>query len=291
MWNDIAAAISEAVGARFEPATVSEIGGGCINRAARLADDRRSYFVKINDRASLPMFEAERDGLDEIGAPAVLRVPRPVTSGVAGGMAYLVLEFIPMSRVSGEGWVLLGERLAALHRTSASAFGWHRDNTIGSTPQVNDWTADWLAFWRTNRLGFQLDLAVENGLNDSTIRAGRRLMERLEGLFVGYEPLPSLLHGDLWGGNVAACDGGEPVLFDPAVYYGDREADIAMSELFGRFDPGFYEAYRNAWPLDSGHAERKTLYNLYHVLNHFNLFGGGYGGQAGAMIDRLLKVL
>lgn len=285
----IALAVSRATGARFRPVSVEPVGGGCINSAMRLTDGRRSYFVKTNAASSIDMFEAERDGLESMAIPDAPRVPAPITVGLADDVAYLVLEYIPMRGLSGEGWSRLGEQLAALHRKTAKSFGWHRDNTIGSTPQVNDWAPEWIDFWRRHRLGFQLALAAHNGLDASVVERGRELLSGLDALFAGYQPQPSLMHGDLWSGNVAADEQGRPVLYDPATYYGDREADIAMSELFGRFDQAFYEAYRAAWPLAPGYSRRRTLYNLYHVLNHYNLFGGGYARQAAVMIDELLS--
>jgi len=287
----IAAAIGAATGIPFRPATVSPVAGGCINRAVRLADAQRSFFVKINDAEAAAMFEAERAGLTELAAAGALRVPAPVASGCAGGAAFLVLEDIPMSRLDAAGWAVLGEQLAALHGQTAAGFGWHRDNTIGTTPQPNGWGRDWLSFWRDRRLGHQLDLARDNGLSRELYRRGQRLRERLDNVLAGHAPRPSLLHGDLWGGNVAADAGGGPVLFDPAVYYGDREADLAMSELFGRFDQRFYDAYQAASPLAPGYPRRRTLYNLYHILNHFNLFGGAYAPQIAAMLDELLATI
>ncbi len=146
-----------------------------------------------------------------------------------------------------------------------------------------------MTFWREHRLGFQLELAVRHGAGSRIADAGSRLQEALPQLLEGHRPAASLLHGDLWSGNYSFTRAGEPVIFDPAVYYGDREADLAMTELFGGFSQRFYEAYREAWPLDAGYSVRKVLYNLYHVLNHFNLFGGGYLSQAQGMIDRLLS--
>lgn len=287
-WKQIAHAIGAATGEPFEVADAEPVGGGCINRAVRLSGKDRSYFVKTNDPSATAMFEAERDGLRALAGPRAVRVPQPVADGTVDGIAFLALEYVPMGRLSGEGWQRLGAQLAALHGETAAEFGWHRNNTIGSTPQVNDPAGDWIDFWREHRLGYQLTLAGRNGLDDSVVALGRRLLERLDELFKDYTPRPSLLHGDLWGGNVAADRQGKPVLFDPAVYYGDRETDIAMSELFGRFDRGFYDAYCGSWPLHPGYEQRRTLYNLYHVLNHFNLFGGGYAGQVRGMIDRLL---
>lgn len=288
-WSRVAAAISRATGTPFELRETRDLGGGCINRAVRLSGDDRQFFVKLNDATAATMLDAEREGLEALRDCGAVRVPAPVTGGLVNGFAFLVLEYVPLSGLSGPGWSSLGERLAAMHRATADRFGWHRDNTIGATPQENEWSDHWIEFWRSHRLGYQLRLAADNGLPREATRSGERLMARLDELFAGYEPVPSLLHGDLWGGNVAADEAGAPVLYDPAVYYGDREADIAMTELFGRFDGRFYEAYHAAWPLDSGYRERKWLYNLYHVLNHFNLFGGGYGARAGALITRLLE--
>jgi len=290
-YRQIAAAISEATGLDFRPGAARPVGGGCINSAVHLVDGERGYFVKTNDPGSVAMFEAERDGLRDMAIPGAPRVPRPVAAGTADGFAYLALEYIELGRLSGSAWSRLGEQLVVLHRQTAREFGWHRDNTIGATPQVNHWTPHWVDFWCKHRLGYQLDLAESRGLSRDAAERGRRLQERLKDLFPGYDPPPSLLHGDLWGGNVAADESGEPVIFDPAVYHGDREADIAMTELFGRFDRRFYDAYQGAWALDPGYAQRRTLYNLYHVLNHFNLFGGGYGSQAAAMIDELLAAV
>jgi protein-ribulosamine 3-kinase len=207
---------------------------------------------------------------------------------VAEGRAWLVLEYLPLgSRGSGAD---LGRRLAAMHRHTAPSYGWTRDNTIGSTPQDNTRMDDWIGFFRERRLRPQYDLAARHGAPCRVMDKGERLMAGLAGLFGGHRPAASLLHGDLWGGN-HGYSAGEPVIFDPAVYYGDREADLAMTELFGGYPADFYAAYREAWPLDPGYALRKTLYNLYHVLNHYNLFGGGYLGQAEHMTERLLAEL
>jgi fructosamine-3-kinase len=182
----------------------------------------------------------------------------------------------------------MGRLLAHLHRTTGPRFGWKRDNTIGSTPQLNAWTDRWVDFLRDQRLGYQLQLAAQQDYGTRLQSKGERLCAGLDAFFSAYQPVPSLLHGDLWGGNAGYLTSGEPVVFDPAVYYGDREADLAMTELFGGFGADFHAAYREAWPLDPGYGTRKTLYNLYHILNHAHLFGGGYVGQAQSMLDRLL---
>ncbi len=286
-WQAIAARIGEMTGEGFAPARPRSLGGGCINAAVKLSEGSRSYFVKTNRVGSLDMFEAEAEGLREMAATGTIRVPRPLCTGIAGGSAYLVMEYLDMGRAGASGAALAGRRLADMHRHTGDRFGWRRDNTIGSTPQRNSPLDDWVAFWRDQRLGFQLRLAAQNGFGGRLQTLGERLMDSFH-VLIDHAPQPSLLHGDLWGGNLGYDAQGDPVIYDPAVYYGDREADIAMTELFGGFSGAFYAAYREAWPLDVGYGTRKTLYNLYHVLNHLNLFGGGYLGQAEGMIKRLL---
>jgi protein-ribulosamine 3-kinase len=288
-WKEIAARISSASGEPFDSTRQRSVGGGSINAAHVLEGTDRSYFVKLNDARLLDMFEAEAAGLEELRAAKAIRVPHALCSGISAGQCYLVLEYIPLGG-RGDGHAL-GEQLAALHRTQSNQFGWTRDNTIGSTPQPNVPDSDWVRFYREHRLGFQYRLARSNGAGGRLLEVGEELMDRLDGFFTDYKPVPSLLHGDLWGGNWSGDRDGNPVIFDPAVYYGDREADIAMTELFGGFPGDFYSAYRQSWPLDPGYATRKTLYNLYHILNHFNLFGGAYLSQAEHMTKSLLGEL
>lgn len=284
-------AIQQAGGAPAPLHRAVAAGGGCINQAYRLIGEDRDYFVKLNQRALLPMFEAEAHGLSEIAATSTVRAPEPVGCGVAGSQSFLVMEYLPLRSGRGATDRLLGQQLAALHRIEQPYFGWIRDNTIGSTPQVNLCGDNWADFWRQHRLGFQLQLAADQGYCGRLQRRGEQLLAGLGALLDGHRPHPSLLHGDLWGGNYASDENGKPVIYDPACYYGDREADLAMTELFGGFSADFYAAYREAYPLDAGYATRKILYNLYHILNHLNLFGGGYAGQAESMMDRLLAEL
>lgn len=291
IYGVIATHIERSVGAKFAVTRHRAIGGGCINRAVLLEGEDERYFVKLNQSDLITMFEAEAEGLQAIQATQTLRVPAPICWGTQHDTAYLVLEYIEMGRASTNSFTQLGTNLAALHQTTATQFGWHLDNTIGSTPQINTYTDEWVEFLREYRLGYQLQLAANNQISNSTLAAGEHLLARLDGFFRTYAPVPSLLHGDLWGGNFSAGDDGMPVVFDPAVYFGDREADLAMTELFGGFDRSFYRSYESVWALDEGYTVRKTLYNLYHVLNHFNLFGGGYGAQAQSMIHRLLAEL
>lgn len=272
-----------------DASTVQAVGGGSINRSYRFSTrGGPRFFLKLNDASMLDMFDAERDGLSELAKAGAVRVPTALASGATGDTAYLLLEYLDLDgRVDGAA-AALGERLAAQHRVTREEFGWQRDNTIGSTPQINTPTASWVDFLRDARLGYQLRLAADNGIAPRIVERGEELLDALPGFFRDYAPVASLLHGDLWGGNWGVTKEGEPVIFDPAVYFGDREADIAMTMLFGGFGSGFIEAYDAAWPLDPGFRRRADLYNLYHLLNHFNLFGGGYQRQVADMLDRLL---
>lgn len=287
-FSSIISEIEKATGKNLNNANVTSIGGGCINSAFRLDNGSVSYFIKVNSPQLASMFEAEAHGLHEMLATNSVRVPEVIGYGVADGHSYLALEYIPLGSLRGNASALMGEQLARMHRAPQPYFGWHMDNTIGSTPQINDKKHDWLSFWRDERLGQQLRFAAGNGFGGRLQSQGEKLLINLDKLLAGHEPQPALLHGDLWGGNAAADDQGNPVIFDPACYYGDREADLAMTELFGGFGGDFFAAYNAEYPVDSDYQTRKTLYNLYHIINHLNLFGGGYLGQAESMIDRLL---
>lgn len=283
---ELAAEIGRATDLPFEVRGSRAVHGGDISEAFTLGDGTRTFFVKTQPGSQLAMFEAEAAGLAALAAANAVRVPQVICHGTAAGRSYLVLEYLPLG-VQGDA-ARLGRQLAQQHRVVATQFGWTGDNWIGATPQPNAWRDDWIAFWRDCRLAYQLRLASEKGLTGALQREGEALLARLDAFFDGYVPSPSLLHGDLWGGNHGYLADGTPVLFDPAVYYGDRECDLAMSELFGGYAPAFYAAYREAWPLETGYAVRRTLYNLYHVLNHANLFGGGYPAQATRMMSQLL---
>lgn len=287
-WRAIAEQIGAATGQAFTVAAARPLGGGDINAAYCLQGAERRYFVKLNRRELADMFAAEFDGLQEISSHGVPRVPTPIAHGETDDQSYLVLEYLELGHRGADAQRRLGAQLAELHRRKQPYFGWRRDNTIGSTPQINTRGDDWPAFWRDKRLGFQLQLAGRQGYGGRLQSDGERLCGVLDRLFAGYTPMPSLLHGDLWAGNSAVDRQGDPVVFDPACYYGDREADLAMTELFGGYGREFYQAYQDAFSLDPGYQVRKTLYNLYHILNHLNLFGGGYRQQAENMIRQLL---
>ncbi len=279
-------AIGIAIGAPLQAPRWTACGGSSLNRTWRLDADGARDFVKVNVAARLPMLAAEADGLAALARAGAVRVPKPIVHSVSGDTAFLVLEWLDFA--GGGRDAALGRALAQLHRITGPHHGWHRDNTIGTTPQCNANAGDWTTFFRDRRIAPQLALAARNGYGGRLQRDGERLLAAIPGLLAGHAPPPSLLHGDLWSGNAARLATGEPVIFDPAVYYGDREADLAMTELFGGFGADFRAAYREAWPIEPGYSLRRTLYNLYHVLNHLNLFGGSYLGQAETMIERLL---
>jgi protein-ribulosamine 3-kinase len=248
-------------------------------------------FVKVAPQGARAAFEAEAAGLRALAAARALRVPRVLACGEAGVRAFLALEWIETAPATPDTERRLGEGLAALHAVTAPRFGWDRDNTIGRTPQRNDWGATWSDFYREHRLRPQLALAIRQGFGALLEECGGRLLEAVPALLDGHRPSASLLHGDLWAGNWLTTLAGEPVVLDAAVYFGDRETDLAMTRLFGGFGAGFYAAYLARAPLPPGAAERVDLYNLYHVLNHANLFGAAYARQARGLIERLLALV
>lgn len=286
MWNQIARHIAEVTEKPFDIEKTRSVSGGCINQGYSVMGHGSIYFVKINDAARGSMFEAEALGLEQMYRTRTIRVPRPVAWGTADRSSYLVMEWLEFGGGNNQSWEKMGENLARLHRVDiGDRFGWERDNTIGSTPQINALTDNWADFFAEYRIGYQLRLADRRGANlpgeDLVLPAVREMLG-------DHKPRPSLVHGDLWSGNAAITNDGEPVILDPATYWGDREVDIAMTELFGGFPAAFYRGYHEIFPLDAGYQQRKTLYNLYHILNHFNLFGGGYASQANRMLQQIL---
>ncbi|MBL8519529.1 MAG: fructosamine kinase family protein [Betaproteobacteria bacterium] len=299
MAQSIARGIAATTGRPFLPNSPVQAATGARWTSQRFDNARTgtpaAAFVKLGGVECAPAFAAEADGLETLrGATNGFRVPAVLARGTDDPHAWLALEWIDLSPLDDTSGGRAGVALAALHRNTGPAhdgFGWPRDNFIGATPQVNTPDKDWVHFFQHRRLLFQLGLAAKNRYPTRMIDRGERLVADLPALFRDYTPVPSLLHGDLWGGNAARDIEGAPVIFDPAVYRGDREADLAMSELFGGFPRTFYTEYRNAWPLDTGYAVRKHLYNLYHLLNHANLFASDYVRQSGDAIERLLAEL
>lgn len=287
-WQTIAQQISQTTGQSFRVQERRSVSGGCINQGYCLVDGEQKYFVKLNQAKQWPMFQAEILGLEAMAATQTIRVPHPICHGSFAGHSYLVLEWLEFGRGSHDSWYRMGQNLAALHQAGGSAqFGWQIDNTIGATPQPNPWTDSWADFFAEHRLGYQLALARRRGGNfpDPAV-----VVPKVKELLGDRQPTPALVHGDLWSGNGAILTTGEPVILDPATYYGDGEVDLAMTELFGGFPAGFYQGYHSISPPEPGYQQRKILYNLYHILNHFNLFGGGYQQQAQQMLKQCLRI-
>lgn len=285
-WRAVADAIATALTGGADPAPARSERGAF--------DDRHCWttaagpvFVKTATVAAAPRFAAEALGLAALAGTGTVRVPRVLGHGIAGETAWLALEWLELEPADARSDAALGTALAALHRHTADRFGFAHDNFIGATPQPNGWLEDGVRFLIERRLGFQLTLARQHGLSTLAAR-GAELLAAVPALLEGHRPAPALLHGDLWAGNRARLRGGTPVLFDPAAHFGDREAELAMTRLFGGFDPAFYRAYHAAYPAAPGAERRAGLHRLYHVLNHANLFGGGYVAEAQSLIDGLI---
>ena len=265
--------------------SLTPVSGGDINAAARIETSDARYFVKWNTTSRPRMFEAEARGLQLLTAVNALRIPRVIA--VIDQPPALVLEWIDTRADKASAAEALGRGLAQQHRSSAPTYGLDHDNFIGSNQQLNTSSPAWIEFYRDQRLGVQRDLAQRHGhLTPDRARRLDRMMSQLDRWIDESAVTPSLLHGELWGGNWLIDAQGQPALIDPAVYYGDREAELAFTELFGGFGARFYAAYNEAWPLDRGYTDRRDLYNLYHLLNHLNLFGEGYGGSVDAILRR-----
>ncbi len=288
-WLSVAAALSDfdiSVDSKIAP---QPVGGGDISAAWRLQTTDGPLFLKTAKASAFDMFDAEACGLKELANANVIRVPdvRAVTNYGEG--ALIALEWLEFGAADAKTSDTFGRQLARLHRRTQQQHGWYRDNYLGLTPQPNSCADNWLDFFREQRLKYQLQLAFGNGYGSALGSASQKLLDNLDMFFVGYEPSASLLHGDLWGGNWSSADG-QAVIYDPAVYFGDRETDIAMTRLFGGFHAEFYAAYDDSWPLHDGHQHRVDLYQLYHVLNHLNLFGGGYLNRAVSLIKNLSSI-
>lgn len=286
MWTQIAQAITQATGKEFAIADTRSVGGGCINQGYKISSNDAEYFVKLNQANQVEMFAAEAVGLEQMYATKTITVPEPICWGTAANSSYIVLQWLDLGGGNSQSWTEMGRQLAAMHREGiAEHFGWSRNNTIGSTPQVNTWMDNWADFFAEQRIGYQLKLAKRRG---GSFPDTDRVVSAVRDKLASRQPEASIVHGDLWSGNAAITTDGAPVILDPATYYGDRETDIAMTELFGGFPSAFYQGYNEGWELDPGYQQRKSIYNLYHVLNHFNLFGGGYGDRAKRIIQQII---
>lgn len=282
------AAIARELGLDEHDLKVSPVGGGDIASAHVLQASDYWVFLKSLPLGRGGVLSAEADGLKALADTGSVRVPRVVGRGIQDDLAWLALEYLDLDRRGPSADAVLGRQLAGLHRNSCATFGWQRNNYIGLTPQHNTPSKDWTEFFLAHRLGFQFDRLTktypEQRWADIKLAVSRAWRSR----HGDHQPPPALVHGDLWHGNAAAIGREQPVVFDPAVYYADRETDLAMTSLFGGFSEHFYNAYQKAWPLSEGHQKRRQFYKLYHLLNHANLFGGAYLQSAGQMCDRIL---
>lgn len=271
---------------------INPVGGGCINLASRYDTDIGSFFVKTNRSIGPSMFEGEALGLSAMYKTGSIRVPRPFKVGsLQTGGSYIIMEFIEFGASRGDQTVL-GRKLAEMHKAGKSrkGFGFDVNNTIGSTPQVNNWSSNWINFYGEHRLGYQLKLALDQYRDSTIYEKGQRLVKNMSPLFENVVIEPCLLHGDLWSGNISSDKNGEPVILDPACYYGHNEAEFGMSWCAG-FGGSFYNSYFEVMPKQPGFEKRRDLYMLYHYLNHYNLFGSGYRSSAMSIIDDYLRML
>lgn len=263
------------------------IGGGCINHAGKISTNAGDFFIKWNDAHRYPgMFEAEARGLGLLRETSAIRVPEVIALETTDQDAYIVLEYLESRNKIPDFFETFGRQLARMHQHSHHEFGLDHSNYIGSLPQSNEWASDWPQFYIDQRLIPQVQRAVD----DHRITA--RHVKQFEGLYRRLPELfptevPALLHGDLWSGNFMADNHGEPCIYDPAVYYGHREIELAFTQLFGGYSPAFYEAYEHHFPLEQGFARRKDIYNLYPLMVHVNLFGGGYVASVESILSAL----
>ncbi|KLV09371.1 fructosamine kinase family protein [Photobacterium ganghwense] len=284
MWQAISHQLSDVLDRPFRIIEKEPVEGGDINECYCIGDGNERFFVKMNDRDQLSLFETEAESLHILNEADCILVPRCIHLGTSKDKSFLILNYLPTKVLNNESGFTLGQKLARLHAWGDQPeYGFDIDNYIGLTPQPNNWRRRWCRFFAEQRIAWQLQLCNEKGISFGNIDT---ITGKVIELLMNHQPKPSLLHGDLWQGNAAVTVNG-PIIFDPASYWGDRECDIALTELFGGFPPTFYEGYQSVWPLDEDYESRKPLYNLYHILNHCNLFGGTYIAQAERMIDEL----
>lgn len=283
MWQELERVIATALGRPFRIDQQQAFGQHAGGTSHSIQGSGLHFFVKLGDLSATDRLCTEGLGLKAIADSRTIGVPRPIAWGNVADVAYVVMEWLEFERPTPESPYWLGEQLAAMHRVTLPQYGWEHNNTIGMSTQLNGWYDDWLQFYRERRLEFQLRLARQQGY--AGVKELPQLLNHLDHFFRGYQPEASLLHGDLWSGNYGYGQQGQPFIFDPALYYGDRETDLAMTELFGGFPAAFYESYDAHYPLDAGYVQRRPLYQLYHLLNHLNIFGTSYAPQ----VERALR--
>lgn len=287
MWQIIEQAITTKTNIPFKIQEKMAISGGDINLSFKLSDDHHNYFIKINNKDHLGHFESEAYALAQIKKIGQVSCPDVISLGTTIDKSFLILKYIPFNIACSTNWSQLGQQLANMHKISSHGqFGWQHDNYIGDTIQPNAWNSNWRTFFAEQRIAWQLQLLSEKSIKIGNIEHISRVCHDA---LLHHKVTPCLVHGDLWKGNLGFC-GEESVIFDPACYYGDREVDIAMTELFGHFPFEFYQGYQEIFPLPESYERRKLIYNFYHILNHANLFGGSYIEQSKAMLSRILSM-
>lgn len=286
MWTQIAQTISETLNYQFNIAQRIQLTSTHHTRLFKISDHQHYFLVKIDDKSAIDKFDSERFALNELIQESLFYVPDSICTGLTQSHAFHVIEWLALSDDSCDNWYDMGVFLAKMHQKHEQAmFGFELDNYLGDTVQPNQWHKKWDCFFSEQRIGWQLQLLAEKGIHICDID---KFVDLTKSMLHHHKVKPSLLHGDLWRGNVSFCNG-KPVLFDPAVYFGDREADIALTELFGKFNHQFYQGYQDQYPLLEGYETRKPLYNLYHLLNHANLFAGNYIEDAKISITKLIQ--
>ena len=284
-YTSLASAFASLFGTSVSITQTDRVSGGDINKAYALTLNTGDHiFMKANAKENASFFTAEAEGLSAIASTGTIDTPRILCTGTDDGeqvgYSFLLLDYIESGKKRADYWETFARELAAMHNADTKAFvsggkfGFLQSNYIGARPQTNTPAENWVSFFREQRLAPQFKAADSNFTsNDRTLIT--KLLDHLEDFLVEPEK-PSLLHGDLWSGNVFCGKNGKALLIDPAAYVGHKEADIAMTELFGGFPQSFYDAYREVNPLQDGYEERRDLYNLYHLLNHLNMFGQNY---------------
>ena len=285
-WPKLESRFKSDFGSSFVIHSADPVAGGDINLAFHLITNQGPFFVKLNTPDRADMFATEREGLLELAKCSALRVPEPVSMGQTANAAYLCMEYLDL--VEEFDQARLGAAVAELHQPIGQAFGWQSNNFIGSSVQHNGWGDDWADFFWERRLEPQIMKMIDASSSFPT-SALNPLRQRVTNLLSDRSYEPSLVHGDLWHGNVGMTADGRVCLFDPAVYWGHSETDLAMARLFGGFSEEFFDAYDAARPQEAGYEVRRLIYQLYHLFNHFNLFGDSYLEQCTSHIGKILQ--
>jgi fructosamine-3-kinase len=299
MWHIIEQAITEKTGVAFKIEEKYSLSAGLsignpmngndhpLNLSFKVSSAKHSFFVKLNSKENLINFQAEAYSLRQLKKLTHIACPDVTTIGISLDKSFLVLDYIKFSKAKPVLWYQLGQQLAQMHQeTSHGQFGWQHDNFIGNTIQPNHWSSNWTTFFSQQRIAWQLQLLSEKSVLLGDID---HIAKICHNALLHHNVTPCLVHGDLWQGNTGfTFERG--MIFDPACYYGDREVDIAMTELFGHFPDDFYHGYQAEYPLDNGYEQRKIIYNFYHILNHANIFGGIYIEQAKATLSRIISM-